>query len=349
VAINQQINAILPSSKCEAYYLFFFAQSMFFREQLVKLASATTIPIVNKNKFENITIWFPPLSEQRAIVTKIEELLSDLENGKQQLLKAQEQLKVYRQSLLKAAFEGRLNYDFCDFDDSHDSENTASSPENHLNHMNHSHHSSDTLPEGWKWAKLGEVIQQPKYGTAKKCSYDMSGKAVLRIPNVINGSIDNSDLKYAEFNDDEVLAYSLIEGDILTIRSNGSVDIVGKSALVKKKDENYLYAGYLIRLRPRLEKIVPKYLLYALFSTYLRNQIELKAKSTSGVNNINSEELKSLILPLCSIGDQKRIVDILDNNMDLCDKIEETITQSLAQAETLKQSIFKKAFEGKLV
>ena len=80
-----------------------------------------------------------------------------------------------------------------------------------------------------------------------------------------------------------------------------------------------------------------------------RNQIENKAKSTSGVNNINSEELKSLIIPLCSIKEQHQIVEILESKLTVCDKIEETISQSLQQAETLKQSILKKAFEGKLV
>jgi type I restriction enzyme, S subunit len=105
----------------------------------------------------------------------------------------------------------------------------------------------------------------------------------------------------------------------------------------------------LIRLRPHSKLINSKYLLYALSSTFMREQIEFKAKSTSGVNNINSDELKSLVLPLCPIHLQQAIVDILDNRMTVCDKIEETITQSLAQTETLKQSILKKAFEGRLV
>lgn len=279
-------------------------------------------PRISYEDIEDYPIFLPPLTEQQAIVSKIEELLSDLENGIQQLQTAQQQLKTYRQSLLKWAFEGKLT-----------NKNVK----------------EGELPEGWKWVKLGDNIQQPKYGTSKKCDYSYSGKAVLRIPNISNGHIDNSDLKYAVFDKKEIETYNIQEGDLLTIRSNGSIDLVGKSALIQKKDEDCLFAGYLIRLRPLFDKINSKYLLYCLSSINLRNQIELKAKSTSGVNNINSEELKSLMIPLSPIAEQQLIVQELESKLTVCDKLEETINQSLEEAETLRQSILKKAFEGKLV
>lgn len=271
---------------------------------------------------EKAEIPLPPLQEQQAIVAKIEELLSDLENGKQQLLKAQQQLKVYRQSLLKWAFEGKLT-----------SKNV----------------SEGELPEGWRWVKMGEVIEKPKYGTSKKCDYINSGKAVLRIPNIGNGIIDENDLKYAEFDDKEIETYGLQEGDLLTIRSNGSVDLVGKCAIITQRNINYLFAGYLIRLRPIKSKVNSFFLLYSLFSHRLRIQIEEKAKSTSGVNNINSEELGDLILSIPPLSEQQQIVEILESKLTVCDKLEETISQNLAQSETLRQSILKRAFEGRLV
>jgi type I restriction enzyme, S subunit len=107
-AFNQQINAILENEEIDGKYIFYHAQSPTFKNQLEKLATGTTVSIVNKGNFETIEIPLPPLPEQLAIVSKIEELLSDLDNGKQQLLTAQQQLKVYRQSLLKWAFEGKL-------------------------------------------------------------------------------------------------------------------------------------------------------------------------------------------------------------------------------------------------
>ncbi|HEY4787797.1 MAG TPA: restriction endonuclease subunit S, partial [Bacteroidales bacterium] len=197
--------------------------------------------------------------------------------------------------------------------------------------------------------KLGEITEKPQYGTSKKCDYGVKGIAVLRIPNIANGFVDCTDLKYAKFEKEEIENYQLKEGDILTIRSNGSVDLVGKCALISKRDEKFLFAGYLIKLRPKQNQILPKFLINVLSSCYLRNQIESKAKSTSGVNNINSEELKGLIIPLCSLKEQQIIISKLENKLTICDKLQETINQNLQLAETLRQSILKKAFEGKLV
>ncbi len=271
---------------------------------------------------ERLEIPVPPLDEQIDIVSKLEELLSDLDNGILQLQTALKQIKIYRQSLLKAAFEGKLN---------------------------NKEVNEGELPKEWSFLQLGEIIEKPQYGTSKKCDYEIAGIGVLRIPNIADGFVDSTDLKFAKFEKVEIESYCLKEGDILIIRSNGSKDLVGKCALIKKKEENYLFAGYLIKLRPKQNHILPKFLLYVLSSSYLRNQIEQKAKSTSGVNNINSEELKSLIIPFCPLQEQQLIVSELESKLTICDKIDEIINHSLEQSETLRQSILKKAFEGKLV
>ena len=145
-----------------------------------------------------------------------------------------------------------------------------------------------SLRGGWSYLRLGLVINEPKYGTSKKCDYNYKGTGVLRIPNVVRGVVDASDLKGAHFEEDEKHTYALRNGDILVIRSNGSISIVGKCAIISKAEEQYLYAGYLIRLRSNPVALLPDYLAALLSSHLLRTQIEHKAKSTSGVNNINS-------------------------------------------------------------
>jgi type I restriction enzyme S subunit len=196
---------------------------------------------------------------------------------------------------------------------------------------------------------LGSVIDKPRYGTSKKCSLEPKGLAVLRIPNIGEGLINPEELKYAEFDAKEISTLKLQEGDILTIRSNGSVDLVGKCALITKNDVDYLYAGYLIRLRPDKELIDSKFLLYSLKSHDLRVQIESKAKSTSGVNNINSVELASLEIPHFKLEIQHQIVQEIESRLSVCDKVEESISESLEKAKALRQSILKKAFEGTLL
>jgi type I restriction enzyme, S subunit len=276
---------------------------------------------INQSKLKNVDFVVPPLPTQLQIVSKIEELFSELDKSTEELKTAQQQLKVYRQAVLKWAFEGRL---------------TNGNVE------------EGELPKGWARVPLSEYIEQPKYGTSKKCDYDTPGTGVLRIPNIKNGAVDSSDLKYAQFDAEEIKSYALKEGDLLVIRSNGSVDIVGQCALIRKQDESFLYAGYLIRLRPLQNGINPKYLLHIFSSSGLRSQIENKAKSTSGVNNINSEELKALEITVCSLEEQEQIVQEIESRLSVCDNIEETITISLQQGEALRQSILKQAFEGKL-
>ena len=87
--------------------------------------------------------------------------------------------------------------------------------------------SRPVLPFGWCYANLGAAIDAPSYGTSKRCDYGTKGIGVLRIPNVANGTIDATDLKFAQFDDQEMQAYKLQPRDILVIRSNGSVSLVG--------------------------------------------------------------------------------------------------------------------------
>ena len=139
---NQQINAVLPNEMFSPTFLYYQIISKDFQQQIVSNAASTTLPILNKSKFEKLKIVVPPLVEQQLIVSKIEELLSDLDNGKQQLLIAQQQLKVYRQSLLKWAFEGKLT---------------------NINVK------EGEFPKCWKLTNLGIVLNNIEAGKSFKC------------------------------------------------------------------------------------------------------------------------------------------------------------------------------------
>ena len=133
------------------------------------------------------------------------------------------------------------------------------------------------------------------------------------------------------------------------IRSNGSVSIVGKSAIVSKAEEEYLYAGYLMRLRCNRDVIIPEYLILALESQFMRMQIEEKAKSTSGVNNINTREVQSLVIPLCSVNEQRLIVKQLAKVLSVIDALDGEVKDQIFVAEALRQAILARAFSGQLV
>lgn len=350
------------SSKLLYYYLF----SNSFLNEKNDLCSGSTQSALNDMQAKKLYVPLPPLAEQYRIVDKIESLFSEVDSSIENLKIAKEQLKRYRQSVLKSAFDGKLTVAWRAAN--RDKLETAETLMERIKVEREAAYASKSrkpkellpltsneigelpeLPEGWSFVKLGAVIEEPKYGTSKKCDYETNGIGVLRIPNIADGVIDAQDLKFALFTDEEIDQYRLKSGDLLTIRSNGSVNLVGKTALVMPSDESYLYAGYLIRLRPYQVLADGKYLHYVLASHQLRKQIEQKAKSTSGVNNINTGEIQGLVIPFMQLEEQHQIVNEIESRLSEADMMEHTIDESLIKAEKMRQSILKKAFEGKLV
>lgn len=375
---STEFHVLRALSGVNAKYVYYYVSSQGFRREAEhNMSGAVGQRRVTTPYLTGCEVPLPPTNEQHRIVAKIEELFSELDKGIENLKTARTQLKVYRQALLKHAFEGKLTAQWR-------AENraqleTAAAVLKRIQQERAQRYQQQLadwqafggskpkapkalppmttaelaelpeLPEGWIYARVGSVIDDPTYGTAKKCDYETNGVGVLRIPNVVSGKIDASDLKFAQFTDDEMVAYKLHAGNILIIRSNGSVSIVGRCALVSDADVGYLYAGYLIRLCPHQRLVVPEYLLNAFSLHLVRKQIEQKAKSTSGVNNINTGEIQSLVIALCGIEEQKQIQMEVESRLSEVDQLELTITTSMQQAEALRQSILKKAFSGQLV
>jgi len=286
---------------------------------------------VSRTALSELTIQLPPTAEQSRIVAALRPTLAKVSSARERLERVSRTIKRFRQSVLAAACSGRLTEKWRAAQHSE----TADSP--------------DYLPPAWRIVKVSEVIECLKYGTSKKCGHDTKGVPVLRIPNIGDGSIRHDDMKYAELDPSESEQLRLQSGDLLMIRSNGSVSLLGKTALVGKAEVGFAYAGYLIRIRPNVAMVHPPYLNAVLASEGIRNQIELPARSTSGVNNINSEEVRTLGLPLPPADEQKEIVRCVSAFFVLADAIEERAQSALRRVEFLTQAIVAKAFRGELV
>jgi len=386
--LNQRVCKLaLKGENYDEHFFFYCLQP--YLNAINAETSSVTVKHLSSKTIEAIPLPLPPLQEQHRIVAKIEELFSELDKGIESLKTAREQLKVYRQAVLKHAFEGKLTEQWRE--ENKDKLETADQLLTRIKQEREARyeeqleewkaavkawelagkqgkkhakpkkpkslaavgeediHGFPDLPAEWAHSRLGELIDEPKYGTSKKCDYESDGMAVLRIPNVARGVIDSTDLKYAQFDDDEIETYRLRRGDVLTIRSNGSISLVGKCAIVSESEERFLYAGYLIRLRPNKRLLASEYLTAILSSHLLRTQIEQRAKSTSGVNNINSGELQDLIVPACGIYEQVEIVEKLGSALSEIDATEAEIDAQLLRSESLRQSILKRAFSGQLI
>ena len=191
------------------------------------------------------------------------------------------------------------------------------------------------IPINWRWIRLRDTPAELKYGTSVKCDYSGLGVPVLRIPNMVAGRVDLSDMKYGQLTDKERNDLSLEKGNLLLIRSNGSTSIVGRTAVVCEDAVSYAYAGYLVRIRFSSSTWFPEFLHLAMISRATREQIEGPIRTTSGVKNINSTEIGRLMLPLPPLAEQKRIVEKVDQLMSLCDQLESKLTETETQSTLL--------------
>ena len=326
---------------------------------------------------------------QQAIVNKIESLFDEIDEGIGRLKTAAQQIQQYRQSLLKNAFNGELTKEWrSKHADALPSENELLAQIQTTREQHHTQQLTDWQTAVSQWEQngkegkkpskpkaptqavkfeensenrnknsyiripIGFFIETPKYGTSKKCEYEKyeNSTGVIRIPNITeNGLINLEDMKYAEFSTEDKTDYALKKGDLLLIRSNGSVNIVGSVGLVGLEETNYIYAGYLIRLRPIQDIVNSRFLKFAFQSLDVRTQIEFKAKSTSGVNNINAQEVQDLQVNVFSLPEQTQIVAILETKLTACDQLAAELAKQLKQAELLKQAVLKAAFSGNLL
>jgi type I restriction enzyme, S subunit len=158
---------------------------------------------------------------------------------------------------------------------------------------------------------LADLVDGFRYGTSNKS--EEKGYPALRIPNVIDGGLDLSELKLVPVDDAELERLSLKAGDILFVRTNGNPDYVGRSAVFDPDHlaaaghdpTNWIYASYLIRARPKHGKLHPIYLREFLSTPEGRKALRARSKTSAGQFNINTVGLGAIPIPLPTLDAQK--------------------------------------------
>lgn len=293
---------------------------------------------------QKMEINIPSTIEQEYIVSHIEELFSELDNGIENLQKAKAQLGIYKQAVLKEAFEGKLTHNHYDVTKYMCKINAYRNDNGYkIKYSMMEHFELPQIPDSWKWCCIGDIATKSEYGTSKKSS-KMGKVPVIRMGNIQNGKILWNDLVFSN-DDDEIKQYMVKKGDVLFNRTN-SPELVGKTAIFSD-DREALFAGYLIRIN-QVPMINAKYLNYFLNSPIARQYGNLV--KTDGVNqsNINSKKMYSYPFPLCTEKEQLEIVEEIETRLSVCENIEKTVDTALEQAEIMRQSILKQAFEGRL-
>lgn len=360
-------------------YLFFYLLRM--RPDLLKLGKGGTQANISQTVLKKVPIPLPPLPEQHRIVEKIEELFSELDNGVASLKKALEQLKTYRQAVLKWAFEGKLTEKWRNtHQDSLEDADTLLEQIKAERKRHYQQQLADwkqalkewenngketkkptaprkqeyysplkqeetnklwKIPDKWTWEKVGNICQSIVPNRDKPKSF--SGN----IPWITTPDID-SDLitlkllpNHLGLNINEVELYNarVIPKNSVIMTCVGSFGIVcinTISCVINQQLHAFMNHSY----------INNKYLAYAL--KIQQSWMEKKSTSTTVVY-LNKTNSNSVPIPLCSLQEQTKIVQEIESRLSICDQLEATLTENLNKAEALRQSILKRAFEGKLV
>ena len=169
----------------------------------------------------------------------------------------------------------------------------------------------------------------------------------LRVANVYYNELDLSEIKYIGVTENEVERTLLRNDDLLFVEGNGSKEQIGRVAIWDGSVENCLHQNHLIKGRP-VSGMLSQYALYYLISRYGRKQILDVASSTSGLYTLSTNKVRNLKISYVDIEQQKTCIETIEARISVCDSIEKTVDTALQQAEAMRQSILKQAFEGKL-
>ena len=344
VCIGRGLTAIRPNSSiCLKYLLYFFR---YYEAQLQKSGTGTTFKAITQNVIKNIEVPVPDLTEQERIVSKIEELFSRLDASVAELQTAKEKLKVYRQAVLKDAFEGKLSEtwrlsssatpqnDFLSICKQNPSFKDTSGDENEI---------TLHIPTTWLKIRIGDIFDVEVGSTPKRSiaaywngtiNWVSSGEVHINAIATTKEKITEAGLANSSTNlqpAGTVLLAMIGEG-----KTRGQAAILNTNAA-----HNQNTAAILVSKTP----CDPKYIYYFLLLNYENTR---RVGSGNNQKALNKERVRALRFPFTSFEEQRIIVANIESRFSVFDSIERTINASLQQAESLRQSILKQAFEGSL-
>ena len=303
--LNQHIFKVIPNDNIDKLYLYYYLQKVI--AELYLKTHGSGMVHITKGPFMNTPIPVPSYTEQSRIVARIEELFSELDKAVDTLKTTKEQLDVYRQAVLKKAFESKAN---------------ASKA---------------------KLSSIGEICLG-RQRSPKNISNEYPTK-YIRAANITENGLKLDDILEMEFTPSERKKYYLKSGDIVVSEASGSAKQVGKPAIWKNEISKCCFQNTVIRLR--LTADYSDYVFWYLKYLYLSGKIA-KLVGGVGINHLGAKKFSDIEIPIIDLTAQLNMVQTIEKKMSQCDSVCETIDTALAQADAMRQSILKQAFEEKI-
>ena len=286
------------------------------------------MPRVGTDTMTNLLIPLPPLAEQKRIVAKIEELLpyvdcyaAAYEKLEQFNAKFPEDMK---KSILQYAIQGKLV-------DQRSEEGTGEELYRQIQEEKKRLIKEGTIkkekplaeiaedeipfdiPENWKWVQLGDLASINGGFAFKSTNYTTEGVRVIRISDFNEtGFVNDKIVRYPY--DDSLSQYVLDVKNILLCMTGGTV---GKSLFITKLDEKMVVNQRVATIK--VESVLPEYVYQVILAPITQKVIQDSKNSTN--DNISMDTIKSFLIPLPPLAEQKRIVAKMEEILPLCERL----------------------------
>lgn len=353
-----------------------------------KFSVATAIPSIRRGDIESIELLLPPMPVQKSIVAKIEELFSELDSGIASLKTAQQQLSIYRQSLLKHAFEGKLTEQW-----RKDNASKLETPEQLLARIQQEreeHYQQQLeewlqavkdweaqgkegrsprkpaklknteplslneiselapIPDSWIWHRFGEFYEMLSGFAFKKSDYSETGVRLFQIANVGFGKTIWDSTAYLPENFKNIYQHLILKEGDLVMALNRPMLGDSLKVAILGRQDSPSILYQRVGKFGFNNPSISKYFLYFLQSPHFTSKLKNELRGVN-IPFINQTRLAEYSLPYCSFAEQQEIVNQLEERLSYVEQTEKEIGTALDKAELLRQSILKKAFSGKLL
>lgn len=313
LATNQGFKNFIPNSKLISsdfiYYLLWNSRNL-----IKSMASGTTFLEISAKRFAQVPVTLPPMAEQKRIVKKIEELFGVIDEQVKRLEATHAALVSYRQSILQQAFSG----------------------------------------------KLYKTTNWDNYFFSDLCTYIQRGKSPKYTEQSSLPVINQKCIRWNELQTQYLKFIDPIQFQSWTKeRHVKPMDILWNSTGTGTIGRAYLYKGtelsdavvdsHVTILRANPVKVLPHFLFLYIQSPFVQQKIEKMQSGSTNQVELARKEIQNISISLPSLPEQKAIVKKIENAFAFADKAQAAIIGALEQAKQLKQSILKRAFEGKLV
>lgn len=324
-----------PTLAVKPGYLYRLVTSKPFIQAVNALQRGNSPPSVQDGDVRSQRVPLPPLREQESIISRIEELFSDIDEGERALERVQKLVIRYRQSVLKAAVTGELTNDWRGHQAPGDSQHVEFS-------------GPSVLPPGWVWTtvvRAGEV----RLGRQRAPQHHQGDhmRPYLRVANVYEDRLDLTDVKEMNFTPKEFETYALRPGDIL-LNEGQSPELVGRPAMYRGEIPGCCYQKTLLRFRAR-PGVLPDFALLV-FRHYLHSgRFRRSANITTSIAHLAAERFEPIEFPLPPESEQAAIVDSANALLGRLAHLEAELLKQRLASRALREATLKAAFSGELV